>query len=312
MSSEFLYFDVTPSTPTLGATINNVNLAEDNPKELFEELKEALHKYKVIFFRDQDISDNKFLELGRHMGKLEIHEFFAKVKDHPEIQIIATKGGDTGTNRWHSDVTFRPNPSAASIIRARDIPPEGGGDTLWMCCNAAYNGLSDPIKELLLKVEAIHDMRFGMTGYVNSEAVEKNARENPPRTHPAIIAHPETGAPLLFVNSIWTSGFDKLTREESGMLLNFLYEHVKRPEFNVRFKWELNSIAIWDNLATQHYALGDYEYDRVMNRMIVDGVAPAAFDPQSATARLKSVLCKASKPFYGINLTHKINGGRYV
>lgn len=282
MRNKYRYFDVIQSTPTIGATLVNINLEENNPKEAYEEIKLALAEFKVIFFRDQNISEEKYLELGRYMGELEIHEFFDTVEDHEEIQIIATKGGNTGTNRWHSDVTFRKNPSSASILRAKDIPPEGGGDTMWMCCNAAYNGLSEPIKDLLLTLHAVHDMRLGMNGYLDQDTIEKNARENPPRTHPAIIKHPLTGAPLLFVNSIWTARFDKLTIEESRMLLNFLTEHVKKPEYQVRFKWEINSIAIWDNLATQHYALGDYNYHRVMNRMIVDGTTPIAFNLKQA------------------------------
>jgi len=279
MNTQYKHFDVTPSTPTIGATLSNIDLANDNPDEVYDEIRSALAQFKVIFFRDQNISEEKYLELGKRLGKLEIHEFFKKVDNHSEIHVIATKGGNTGTNRWHSDVTFRERPSAASILRAKDIPPDGGGDTMWMCCNAAFEGLSEPIKNLLLSLDAIHDMRLGMTGYLESSTIEKNAQENPPRSHPAVIKHPVTGMPLLFVNSIWTAGFEKLTTDESRMLLNFLTEHVKKPEYQVRFKWEVNSIAIWDNLATQHYALGDYNYHRVMNRMIVDGTPPVAFSP---------------------------------
>jgi taurine dioxygenase len=273
----YKYFTVQKETPTIGATINDIDLTKDNPPEMIEELKDVLAKNRVIFIRDQDMSAEKFHEFGRSFGTLEVHEFFPKVDGYPEIQSIQTKGGRTGTDQWHTDVTFRDAPSSASILRAVDIPPEGGGDTMWLCTHAAFMHLSKPIRELLLKLDAIHDMRYGMTGYVDPDVVEKTARENPPRTHPAVISHPVTGNPHLFVNSIWTPAFDGLSPEESRYLLDFLFDHVKKPEFQVRLKWEVNTIAIWDNIATQHYAIGDYKYQRIMNRMIVDGVTPAAY-----------------------------------
>ncbi len=274
---EFKHFKTTPETPTIGGTITDIDLTKDNPPELYEELKKALAYYKVIFFRDQDMTNEQYFKFGQTFGSLEVHEFFPSEEGYPQIQRIGTDGGRTGTDRWHTDVTFRQAPSSASILRAIDIPPNGGGDTMWLCTNAAFENLSGPIQELLKKLNAIHDMRMGMTGYVDPDVVEKTARENPPMTHPAVISHPVTGKPHLFVNSIWTSALEGLSPEESRALLNMLFEHVKKPEFQVRLKWDVNTIAIWDNIATQHYAVGDYNYHRVMNRMIVDGVAPAAF-----------------------------------
>ncbi len=277
MLTQSHHFRIEKATPTIGAYIHDIDLTADHPASLYQDLKKALSEHKVLFFRNQNMSDEKFLELGHNFGNLEIHEFFPCPEGKPEIQIISTNGGRTGTDRWHTDVTFRPNPSAASILRACDIPPDGGGDTMWLCTNSAFEALSPPIQELLLKVRGIHDMRLGMSGYLDPDVVEKNARENPPRTHPAIIRHPLTDKPHLFINSIWSGGFEGLTREEGEMLQRFLFEHVKRPEFQVRFRWDIDSIAIWDNIATQHYALGDYQYKRIMNRMIVDGVVPEAY-----------------------------------
>ncbi len=257
--------------------ISGIDLTKNNPPEAYQALRRALTDYKVIFFRDQDMSDEKFLKLGQSFGVLEVHEFFPTKEGFPEIQVISTTGGNTGTDRWHTDVTFRERPSSASILRAIDIPPEGGGDTMWLCTNAAYENLSKPIQKLLLVLEGVHDIRFGMTGYLDNKTVERTVSENPPHTHPAVIAHPMTGAPHLFINSIWTNAIKDLSREESQALLQLLYEHVKKPEFQVRFRWDINSVAIWDNIATQHYALGDYQYNRVMNRMIVDGVPLNAY-----------------------------------
>lgn len=271
MEKEYLHFKVKPCTSSIGAEIEEINLSNKLPQAAYAELKHALAQFKVIFFRDQQLTDEEFHNFGNGFGQLEIHEFFPTKEEFPEIQVIQTQGGNTGTDRWHTDVTFRKAPSAASILRAIDIPPNAGGDTMWLCTNCAFKGLSKPMQNMLLELNAVHDMRMGMTGYVDGDKIEETAPLNPPMIHPAVIEHPRTGAPHLFVNSIWTRCFENLEREESDVLLNFLFNHVKRPEFQVRFKWARNSIAIWDNIATQHYAVGDYAYPRTMNRMIVDG-----------------------------------------
>lgn len=273
------HFSVTPITPTIGAQISDIDLTQSHPNSVYDDLRETLAQHKVIFFRNQNMTDDQFQTFGDNFGNLEKHEFFPTIENHPKIQVISTSGGNTGTDRWHTDVTFRKAPSSASILRAVDIPPEGGGDTMWLCTNAAYKGLSKNLQALLLNLEGIHDMRFGMSGYLDKETVEKTVQGNPPHTHPAVIKHPKTGKPHLFLNSIWTSEIKGLEQDESKALLDFLFEHVKKPEFQVRFKWERNSIAIWDNIATQHYAVSDYNYQRVMNRMIVDG---SPLEPYSA------------------------------
>ncbi len=265
------HFSVTPITPTIGAQISDIDLTLLHPKTVYDDLRTALAKHKVIFFRDQNMTDDQFHTFGDNFGTLEKHEFFPTVENHPHIQVITTTGGNTGTDRWHTDVTFREAPSSASILRAIDIPPDCGGDTMWLCTNAAFKGLSKNLQTLLLNLEGVHDMRHGMKGYLDENTVEKSVKGNPPRAHPAVIKHPTTGKPHLFINSIWTSEIKGLEEDEGKALLNFLFEHVKKPEFQVRFKWEKNSIAIWDNIATQHYAVSDYNYTRVMNRMIVNG-----------------------------------------
>ena len=272
-------FSVSPLTPTIGAVISNIDLTQSYPSSVYSALRDTLAQHKVIFFRDQIMNDDQFHAFGDNFGALEQHEFFPTLDQHPQIQIISTSGGNTGTDRWHTDVTFREAPSSASILRAIDIPPGAGGDTMWLCTNAAFQGLSTPLQDLLLSLEGVHDMRFGMKGYVDRETVEKSVVGNPPRTHPAVIKHPKTGKPHLFVNSIWTSKFKDLALDESSALLKLLFEHVKQPEFQVRFKWEQNSIAIWDNIATQHYAVSDYNYPRVMNRMIVKGTPLERYTP---------------------------------
>ena len=281
MQKEYKYFEAIPATPNIGAYIQSFDIAQHHPPEAFDQLRNALAQYKVVFFQNQNITDLEFHTFGKNFGQLESHEFFPTLSDFPEIQVIKTNGGNTGTDRWHTDVTYKKKPSAASILRAVDIPKDGGGDTMWLCTHAAFNNLSTPIRDLPLRLNGIHDMRYGMTGYLNQETVEKSVLNNPPLIHPAIVAHPTTQKPHLFVNSIWTSALGDLDRDESTAILHFLYEHVKKPEFQVRFRWKTNSVVIWDNIATQHYAIGDYDYPRIMNRMIIKGQKLSAYSEEN-------------------------------
>lgn len=264
----FRTITVTRLTPTIGAYISGVNLNAIESPAVYDEIRRALWENKVVFFRDQPLTPQAHLALGRAFGAMERHEFFPHVQGHPEIQVIANTGNKSpDTDRWHTDCTFREKPNAVSILRAVDIPAEGG-DTMWACMNSAFESLEAPMQRLLLDLDAEHDIahafrRMGYTG----EARRLDA-DNPPYIHPAVINHPVTGKLCLFVNSIWTKRFTNLTDRYGENLLRLLNEWVMKPEFQVRFRWEKDSVAIWDNLATQHYAVFDYQGStRQMNRV---------------------------------------------
>ncbi|VTU38402.1 Alpha-ketoglutarate-dependent taurine dioxygenase [Variovorax sp. PBL-E5] len=265
---KYRHIEVTRMTPTIGAVISGVDLNAVKSPAVYDEIRSALWDNKVIFFRKQPLTPQAHLALGRSFGEMERHEFFPHVEGHPEIQTIANTGRKSpDTDRWHADCTFREKPNAVSILRAVEIPPDGG-DTLWACMNTAYEALDEPMKKMLLELDAEHDIsyafrRMGYTG----EARQLDAG-NPPYIHPAVINHPVTGKLCLFVNSIWTKRFTNLVDRYGENLLKLLNEWIMKPDFHVRFRWEQDSIAIWDNMATQHYAVFDYAgHTRRMHRV---------------------------------------------
>ena len=254
----FRHIEVTRVTPTIGALISGVDLNSVRNPAVYEEIRSALWQNKVIFFRNQALTPQAHLALGRTFGEMERHEFFPHVDGHPEIQTIANTGEKSpDTDRWHTDCTFRERPNAVSILRAVEIPPEGG-DTMWACMNSAFEALDEPMKKMLLELDAEHDISFAFRRMGYTGQARQLDLDNPPYIHPAVINHPVTGRLCLFVNSIWTKRFTNLIDRYGENLLRLLNEWVTKPEFQVRFRWEKDSVAIWDNLATQHYAVFDY------------------------------------------------------
>ena len=218
--------------------------------------------------------------------------FFPHLKDHPEIQLIAHEGKEKPeTDRWHADTTFRPKPNLVSILRLTELPPQGG-DTMWMSASAAFEALEPQLQQMLLGLQAEHDLPWQFrssnayeklirkqllakarqtqgaesTPMPGAEALRAMAQQiehkmiddNPPVLHPAVITHPYNGRKVLYVNSIWSKCLQGLHEDLSDGLLHTLCEWVKKPEFMVRFKWEPDSLVIWDNCGTQHYAVFDY------------------------------------------------------
>lgn len=258
----YRHITVTKMTPTIGAYVSDVDLNAIRQPEVYEEIRLALWENKVIFFRDQNLTPESHLKLAQAFGEVELHEFFPHLEGRPEIQVLASQGTKSpDTDRWHTDCTFRERPNHVCVLHGVDIP-EIGGDTLWASTSAAFAALDESMRGLLLGLDAEHDISYAFRrmGYV-AEA-RKLDQSNPPHIHPAVINHPITNELCLFVNSVWTKCFHNLSIRYSDHLMRMLNEWIMRPEFQVRFKWEKNSVAIWDNLATQHYAVYDYSGNR--------------------------------------------------
>jgi taurine dioxygenase len=272
---------ISPSTPTIGAEISGLDLDRPLSSEETDLLRAAWLRFKVIFFRDQDISHESHVRLGELFGDLEGHPVIPSVEGYPEIlriegvegvQLTAeTLGAFQAYNKWHTDVTFRERPSIASILRARHLPPLGG-DTMWADTVAAYAGLPQPVKDRIDGLEAEHDIVRSFGGRVTEEKRAQLARDFPPVRHPVVRSHPETGDKILYVNYTFTSRIVGMSEEDSDSLLRLLFDRIKVPEYQVRFRWTPNAIGIWDNRSTQHYAVGDYwpEY-RALERVTVSG-----------------------------------------
>ena len=272
---------ITPSTPTIGAEIAGIDLDRPLSDVDAEIIRQAWLTRKVIFFRDQDIGYESHLRLGRLFGELEGHPVIPHVDGHPEVLIIRGVEGVQLTeqslvpfkafNKWHTDVTFRARPSIASILRARLLPALGG-DTIWADAAAAYEGLPIAVKERIENLDAEHDIVRSFGGRVSEEKRAQLARDFPAVRHPVVRTHPETGEKILYVNYTFTTRILGISEEDSDQLLRLLFDRIKVPEYQVRFRWTPNAIGIWDNRSTQHYAVGDYwPADRVLERVTVSG-----------------------------------------
>jgi taurine dioxygenase len=269
-------FTVKPLSPIIGAEIEGVDLAKPLTPQLKEELNEALLEWKVIFFRDQTITSEQQIAFARNFGELEVHPFYKAPENRSEeiIQFHRNKAQKGYENIWHSDVSFREQPAKAAILRLLKVPPVGG-DTIWADMGAAYDNLPEEIQERIDGLQAIHDFTPSFSHLLSAEELLKRQEEFPAVAHPVVRTHPETGRKLLYVNPSFTTRIIGLDEEESEELLGFLFRQTHIPEYQVRFHWEANSIAFWDNRATQHYAVSDYyPFERVAERVTVAGDHP--------------------------------------
>lgn len=278
---KFDLIHVRPLNPVIGAEIHGVDLSKPLGEATFKEIEAALHKYLVIFFRDQALDPESHMRFARQFGELEPpHPFFPKIESHPQISVLENdEARPPETNVWHTDVTWRDKPPLGSVLYGAEIPASGG-DTLWANMYAVYDSLTDGEKEQFEGMRAIHSIEvFDASGNYDN-AKDKNAlaeilAKYPPRSHPIVRTHPVTGRKALFVNATFTQQIEGMERAESDALLQPLYDKVKTPEFQVRFNWTSGAVAVWDNRATQHYAVADYwpQYRR-MHRITIQGDAP--------------------------------------
>jgi len=274
--TDFEVIHVEPLSPTVGAEITGFRMDGDVGPEQVAEIRRALVDWKVIFFRDQDVEIDEHVAFGSLFGELEVHPFARSMEGHPEVLVIHhaanSKGGQ---NDWHSDVTWRQEPSLGSILRAKIVPPVSG-DTLFCDMNAAYEGLDEPTREQIDGLYAIHrfDRVFGtrLSDEERAEVLEKY----PPARHPVVRTHPESGLKSLYVNQSFVSHIDGMENPEGKRLLQRLYRQASVPEYQVRFRWRVNSVAFWDNRAVQHYAAYDFfPQERRVERVTIVGDRPA-------------------------------------
>lgn len=272
-STEYTRFDARPLSPAIGAELLGADLRKPDDA-LISEVRKALLDFKVVFFRDQQISRAQHITFARAFGELEIHPATPKDQPDPEVLRIAHGPKSRGAeNMWHSDVTWRAEPSLGSILRAIELP-EVGGDTLFSNMVMAYDALDEDLKTRLCEMEAVHDIARVFAKRLNKDA-ERLHSNFPPQTHPVIRTHPETGERVLYVNGAFTDHIVGLPREESDALLKTLYARAAVPEYQCRFRWAPGSIAFWDNRACQHYAASDYFPNvRIMERVTIAGDRP--------------------------------------
>ena len=264
---------------TIGTVIHNVDLRKKLSPTLVQTIKQTLNERKVIFFRNQDLTREEHLEFGRNFGELEIHPFGKSVDGYPEILPIYNDARFPGAiNNWHSDVTWRTEPSLGSILYMRECP-DFGGDTLFSDSHAAFEGLPDHVKKMSMGKSAIHDFenfrRSQLAQGVPKKVVDEMKEHFPLASHPVIRTHPETGKNGIYINIAFTKYIEGLPIQASQNLFRTLIEAHKSPEYQCRFIWEKGSIAFWDNRAVQHYASSDYfPSTRSLDRVTICGDRP--------------------------------------
>jgi len=268
-----------PLTPSIGAMVSGIDLTQPLDGAELVALRQALLDWKVLFFSDQDITTDQHLAFARQFGDLEVHPFAAHKGGYPEVLAITHDRERRGReNTWHSDVTWREKPSLGSVLRAIEIPPVGG-DTLFADMYAAYDGLSDAVKEEIEGRFALHDFAHFRVGLRRAgkteEEIEAFNKAYPPVEHPIVRTHPETGRKALYVNAAFTQHIVDMAPDRSKTLLAHLYAQAAIPEYQCRFRWAAGSIAFWDNRASQHYAASDYwPAVRRMERVTIIGDRP--------------------------------------
>ena len=285
-----LQLDIAPLSGSIGAEIRGLDLHQALDPDTVAAVRQALLDYKVIFFPGAHLSPEEHKSFAALFGEPTVaHPVIPGLDDHKEVFEIdytkartmyaERKGEEYGDReRWHTDVTFVERPPLGSILNAIVIPP-AGGDTLWADTQAAYEDLSQPIRQLVDRLTAVHDgnrnfstllKQFGQGEWDGETFTELKSVE-----HPVVRTHPETGRKNLFVNPGFTRSIKGLTPKESDALLSFLYEHMTTPEYIVRYRWEEGDLGFWDNRTTMHYAVGDYgDAHRVIQRVTIKGDKP--------------------------------------
>lgn len=253
--NDYRTITLSPLTPGMGAEVGGIDLCGPVGAEQAEELRRALAEYLVIFFRDQPIGFEAHKALARLFGEPHVAPATSAwtVAGHPEITRIHADADSryVAGEDWHSDMTCDPEPPLGSILHLT-VVPESGGDTVFANMFAAYEGLSDRMKTYLEGLTATHDAAL-VFGRIAPPGTPFNVSP-----HPVVRTHPVSGRKALFVNRAFTARIDGLPKEEGAALLAFLVAQVHRPEYQCRFRWRPNSIALWDNRSVQHSAIWDY------------------------------------------------------
>lgn len=265
---------VTPASPHVGAEITDIDLTRPLSSRQIQEVRQALVEHCVVFFRNQPMGFNEHTRFARYFGNLHVHvggdgTASQIIPDHPEIRAQHFDGNSkrVAGEVWHTDQSCAPIPPMGSILIQRVVPPNGGGDTMFASMYAAYDGLSERMKRYLEGLTAFHD---------GAIAYDRGARTvYPTANHPVIAKHPETGRKLIYVNRGLTVRINELSLEESRGILNYLFDHCAQPQWQMRFRWEEDSVAFWDNRCAHHYAIWDY-WPNVRSgfRVLIEGTAP--------------------------------------
>jgi taurine dioxygenase len=276
---------ITPLTAAIGAEVEGVSVAEPLQGEEREAINDALLRHQVLFFRNQKVTPEQQRAFARSFGELHVHPIYPNLGpgELEQIMLLDNDGDHPPDNaRWHTDVTFIETPPMGTILAAKAIPALGG-DTLFASGSAAFEALSPALQRFLAGLRAEHNFlksfaqpRYHYKGGGDKKALwEVAVRTNPPVVHPLVRTHPESHRKALFLSQAHLARIVDLQPAESDALLAFLFAHATKPEFTVRWKWQPDDLAFWDNRVTQHYGVADYlPHRRIMHRATILGDKP--------------------------------------
>ncbi len=274
---------------SLGAEVTGLDLSENGNNEAFSTIHKAFLDHSVLVFRNQSLTPDELVRFSKRFGPLEQHVLtqFA-YPGNPDIFVVSNvkeKGKPIGAIRagqyWHTDCSYLERPTLASVLYALEVPSYGG-DTMFTSMACAYDELSETMKQLLEGLTAVHDYTNAYDIFFSKVPDRPSLSEEqraavPPVEHPVVRTHPENGRKVLFVNPGFTRRIAGMTDAESRALLDFLFEHAQQPHFIYRHHWRRGDVVIWDNRATWHLAVADYDMDerRHMHRTSIAGDAPS-------------------------------------
>ena len=263
----------------LGAEIGGVDLSRPLPKTGLAELRRLWLEHLVLFFRNQDLNKKQYMAFAEQFGEPVEYPMVKGLKGFPKIIEVKKLEHERVAfgGIWHTDTAYLERPPMASMLLAREVPPVGG-DTLFANMYVAFDSLSSGMKEFLQSLKAVNSSAKADASKTREDALKSSGKKAKDylAEHPVVRTHPETGRKALYVNSGHTLRFAGMTAEESGPLLQYLFQHLQRPEFTCRFAWQPGSIALWDNRCAQHNPVNDYHgHRRVMLRITLGGDVPA-------------------------------------
>ncbi len=273
----YQHFELAPYAPNLGAEIRGINLAEGLSPSLFDDIQRAFHDHQVLFFRQQqEITPETHVAIGKMFGQLHSHPAAPTMPGHPEIFEIHTTRDSKISNGefWHSDVSCDEVPPLGTLLQIH-ILPGCGGDTLFSNMYSAYETLSDPVKSLLSDLTATHESKHVYYDRYTDRGQNNSEINYPSASHPVVRTHQETGRKALYVNRTFTTRINELSPNESDWVLNLLFDHSEKLDFQIRFRWEKNDVAFWDNRCCMHHAIWDYwPEERKGRRVTIRGDRP--------------------------------------
>lgn len=274
------HFEAEPLTPFIGSEIKGLDLSQPIPADTLAELRKVWLDRKMLYFCDQTLTPDQQLAFTRQFGEVNKYPFLNGIEGNPLVAPVLKLPEETINfgGVWHSDTTYLETPAAGASLYALELPPVGG-DTIFCNMQIAYESLDEGIKELIDGRKAVYTSGKAAVSKTRmprlADCGDSSAPEVFTNIHPVVRTHPETGEKTLYVHEAHTLNFENCSEEESAPLLNQLYQHARKPEFQCRLRWSLGMVVLWDNRSTHHYPINDYNgYRRLLHRVSLKGDKP--------------------------------------